>query len=139
MNLLLRTCAWPSILTVAAACATGPRPDFEQYFNAEYSGAEYAGSQTVSPDHAQWMSLLATRYGCDSTKIRYTTRSYTEYAVGLAPCDIASEIPPSAIRAWKTAKGLKEEWRMGTTTRRTTLTFEGPSERGLLVTFINWW
>ncbi len=122
-----------------AACASGPRPDFEQYFTAEYVGAEYAGAQSVSPSHARWMGLLATRYACDTVRLRYTTRSYTEYAVGLPPCDIASEIPPGVIRAWKTATGIREEWRMGSGAHKTTLYFEGATERALLVTFIQWW
>ncbi len=120
---------------LVAGCAT-VRPDFEQYFNAEYQGAENYGE---SPSHDAWMKLAATRYGCDTMTIRTGIRSFSEMAVGLPPCDIASAIPPGAIRAYKTATGIREEWRFGTSAKRTTVTFEGATPRQMLVTFISWW
>lgn len=118
-----------------AGCAT-VHPDFEQYFNAEYQGAEHYNE---SPSHGPWMRLAATRYGCDTMAIRTGVRSYSEMAVGLPPCDIASAIPPGAIRAYKTANGIREEWRFGSGARTTIVHFEGPNPRGLLVTFVQWY
>lgn len=120
---------------LVAGCAT-VRPDFEQYFNAEYQGAE---NYNESPSHGAWMKLAATRYGCDTMVIRSGVRSYSEMAVGLPPCDIASAVPPGVIRAYKTTTGTREEWRFGTSARRTTVYFEGPTTRTMLVSFIQWW
>lgn len=115
-------------------CATA-RPDFEHKFLSEYLGVE----NVDSPSHAEWMRFVATRYGCDTMPLRQGVRSYSEMAVGLPPCDIASRNPPEVIRGWKTPPGLREEWRFGAGARRTSVYFEGPSEKALLVTFIQWW
>ncbi len=120
---------------VLAGCAT-VRPEFEQYFEAEYQGAE---NYLQSPSHDAWMKLAATRYGCDTMVIRQGVRSFSEMAVGLPPCDIASAIPPSVIRAYKTQTGIREEWRFGTSARRTVVYFEGVNNRALAVSFIQWW
>lgn len=118
-----------------AGCAT-VRPDFEQYFNAEYQGAE---NYNESPSHGSWMKLAATRYGCDTMMIRSGVRSYSEMAVGLPPCDIASAIPPGAIRAYKTEKGIREEWRFGSGARTTIVYYEGVDPRHLVSTFVQWY
>jgi hypothetical protein len=119
---------------VAGGCATA-HPDFEQYFNSEGTGLENA----ISPSHGEWMQLAATRYGCDTMAIRDGVRSVNDFAVGLPPCDIASRNPPGVIRAFKTANGIREEWRFGEGTRRTTVFFEGKDPKGLQSTFIRWW
>jgi hypothetical protein len=116
-------------------CAT-VHPDFEQYFNAEYQGAE---NYNESPSHGPWMRLAATRYGCDTMAIRTGVRGYSQMAVGLPPCDIASAIPPGAIRAYKTDKGIREEWRFGSGANTTIVYFEGVTSRTMLVSFIRWY
>ncbi len=120
---------------LAAGCAT-LRPDFEQYFNAEYTGAE---NYNQSPSHGPWMQLAATRYGCDTMAIRTGVRGYSEIAVGLPPCDIASAIPPGVIRAYKAEAGIREEWRFGSGSRTMIVRFEGSSPRALVSTFVQWY
>ncbi len=130
---LLTSIAIPGLLL--AACAT-VRPDFEQYFNAEYTGAE---NYNQSPSHGPWMRLAATRYGCDTMAIRQGVRGYSEMAIGLPPCDIASAIPPGVIRAYKTETGIREEWRFGSGSRTMIVRFEGSSPKTLISSFVQWY
>lgn len=122
------------LVLVAGGCATA-HPDFERYFQAEGMGLE----NPDSPSHREWMQLAATRYGCDTMAIRTGVRTVDDYAVGLQPCEIASRNPPEVIRAFKTAQGVREEWRFGSGARRTSVYFEGPDEKSLRSTFIKWW
>jgi hypothetical protein len=117
-----------------AGCATVP-PDFEQHFDAGYSGAEYYNQ---SPSHAAWMRLAATRYGCDTMPIRTTPRSLTDIYVGVSPCRIAGAVPPSVIRAFKTPTGIREEWSFGSGAQTMIVHFEGTTAHTLVSTFIHW-
>jgi hypothetical protein len=123
-----------SLLLVGGSCAT-VRPDFEKTFISENTGLEYQDA----PSHAEWMRFVATRYGCDTMAIRTGVRSFSEMGTGAPPCDIASRNPPEVVRAWKTPRGLREEWRFGSGGRRMSVYFEGPSERALISNFIQWW
>jgi hypothetical protein len=118
-----------------AGCAT-VHPDFQKYFNAEYQGHEYYND---SPDHAEWMQLAATRYGCDTMPIRTAIRDQTRMPVGVPPCDIAGAVPPGEIRAFKTPKGMREEWHYGSGARTMVVNFEGTTTRTLVTTFIQWY
>ena len=120
---------------VLAACAT-VHPDFQKYFNAEYQGHEYAND---SPDHREWMTLTFTRYGCDTVPIRTAKRDMTLMPIGVPPCDIAGAIPPGEIRAFKTATGIREEWRFGSGARTMVVYFEGTTTRTLRSSFIQWY
>jgi hypothetical protein len=122
------------LVSIAGGCATA-QPDFERYFHGEGMGLE----NPDSPSHRDWMQLAAARYGCDTMAIRVGVRTVNDFAVGLPPCDIASRNPPEVIRAYKTAQGLREEWRFGAGARRTSVYFEGPNEKSLLSTFVKWW
>jgi hypothetical protein len=118
-----------------SGCAT-VRPDFEQSFNAEYQGLEYSNE---SPSHDRWMRLAATRYGCDTAAISKGVRRWDDIRVGLPPCEIASAIPPREILAFKTATGIREEWRFGSGSRTLLVRLEGPDPRGLQVSFVQWY
>jgi hypothetical protein len=122
------------LLAAAWGCAT-THPDFERYFHSEGMGVENADS----PSHRDWMELAATRYGCDTMALRTGVRTVDDFAVGLPPCEIASRNPPEVIRAYKTANGLREEWRFGSGARTTSVYFEGPNAKSLMSTFIKWW
>jgi hypothetical protein len=121
------------LVSVVGSCASA-HPDFEQTFNSEYVGLEHA----LSPSHDAWMHLLATRYGCDTLPIRQAVRGDQDLLIGLSPCDIAGRNPPEAVRAWKTPQGLREEWRFGAGSRRTSVYLEGPREKELKTTFVQW-
>jgi len=131
---------WPTVWIGASClalvgCATA-QPDFEQYFNARYEGAEF---NNQSPDHDKWMGLLVTRYGCDTMPLRTATRGGTEMATGVLPCDIASAIPPGEIRAFQKPDGLHEEWRFGAGSNKYIVYFEGPSPKTMRSTFVQWY
>ncbi|MGD0992473.1 MAG: hypothetical protein ABR998_08380 [Gemmatimonadales bacterium] len=118
-----------------AGCAT-VHPDFEKYFNAEYQGHEYYND---SPDHAVWMQLAATRYGCDTMPLRTAIRDQTSMPIGVPPCDIVGAIPPGEIQAFKTPTGIREEWRFGSGARTMVVNLEGTTPRTLKTTFIQWY
>jgi hypothetical protein len=120
------------LIALAGACAT-VHPDFEQTFNSEYQGGEH----DMSPSHDAWMRLLKTRYGCDTIPLRQAIRGEQDYLIGLSPRDIASK-SPGGVRAWKTPQGIREEWRFGSGARRTSVYLEGPSEKELRTTFVQW-
>jgi len=118
-----------------AACATA-RPIFEQSFISEYQGME---SSHVSPSHNLWMRVAATRYGCDTSSISRAIRTEADYKYDAAPCDIAGSVPPREILAYKTATGIREEWRFGTGSQTVLVRFEGAQPRTLTVSFVQWY
>ena len=123
-----------SVLLVAG-CAT-LRPDFEASFNTEFQGLEYSNE---SPSHDPWMRLAATRYGCDTLVLSKGMRRWDDIRVGLPPCDIASAIPPREILGYKTATGIREEWRFGSGSRTLLVRLEGTDPRALVTAFVQWY
>jgi hypothetical protein len=102
-----------------AGCATA-HPNFEQTFRGG------------RPSHDQWMSLLMTRYGCD-TALVVAAMPERWNGVGLPPlvrerarpmelgmtaCDLASVIAPEVVDAWVSPDGIREEWKYRQQTRR---------------------
>jgi len=113
---------------LVAGCAT-VRPDFERRFHEGRSS------------HDLWMSLLATRYGCDTAGVvAATPRRGPRVSppnlppptpkrgprigvpnvpaapdpwiqVGMSACDAASLVSPEAVDAWVGPEGIHEEWK----------------------------
>ena len=112
---------------LAASCATG-RPDFEQRF----------GPDALSRN--RWAQLLVTRYGCDTTFTRpqygmgYEQVNPSSVRAGTLVCEISSSFP-TAVLAWRTPEGLREEWRFSSPARGSwMLLWEGPDPLHLRVT-----
>ena len=111
---------------LVAACAT-IRPDFERTFRGG------------RPSHDLWMSLLTSRYGCDTVAVvanmsrrdprvgpgpatapgrqpqvgvpSISTAPERRVRVGMAACDVASLVAPEEVAAWVTPPGIREEWK----------------------------
>jgi hypothetical protein len=118
-----------------AGCASA-RPDFERRFH------EGAAS------HDLWMSVLTTRYGCDTVAV-IANRTRREPGVGLpslsrAPqqaiqlgmpaCTLASLVDPEVVAAWTGPEGVREEWKYREAHGPLISVYlEGPQERALRV------
>ena len=121
-----------------AGCAT-VRPDFQRRFHEGRSS------------HDLWMSLLATRYGCDTAVVAASPRreptvglgTHTgvpgrEIQIGMGACDVASLVSPEVIAAWVIPRGVREEWQFrlyhgALTGALTSVYFEGRDEKVLRV------
>jgi hypothetical protein len=104
---------WLVLWGLALMGCVSARPVFEQRFNPSFHS------------HDQWMSLLTTRYGCDTVLLNAGTptaqqpragvsglarRSRQSIAVGMRPCVLAGVVAPETVRAWPNPDGLREEW-----------------------------
>jgi len=99
-------------MLVVAGCAT-VRPDFERTFRGG------------RPSHDLWMSLLTSRYGCDTVAVvadmprrwdrvglgSLSHEPERRMQVGMAACDVASLVAPDEVAAWVTPQGIREEWK----------------------------
>jgi len=113
-------------MLVVAGCAT-VRPDFERTFRGG------------RPSHDLWMRVLTSRYGCDTVAVVADTRRRDPRVgpspatapgrqpqvgvpslsaapergmrVGMAACDVASQVAPEEVAAWVTPEGIREEWK----------------------------
>jgi hypothetical protein len=95
-----------------AGCATA-RPDFERRFDT---------SAATGRAHDAWMTLLETRYGCDTVLVNaHGTPARTlvwlsasgrdpNLRPGMTPCDVASLVAPEVVRGWNAERGWREEW-----------------------------
>ena len=97
---------------LGAGCAT-VHPNFEQTFRGG------------RPSYDQWMRLLTSRYGCDTTIVLanmptrwngvglppLTREPGRRLQVGMIACDVASVIAPEVVDAWVTPQGIREEWK----------------------------
>jgi hypothetical protein len=118
-----------------AGCATA-RPDFERHFH------EGAAS------HDLWMSVLTTRYGCDTVAVianmprresgvglsSLTRAPQQSIRLGMPACTLASLVDPEVVAAWNGPEGVREEWRYREAHGPLTSVYlEGRQERALRV------
>jgi hypothetical protein len=95
-------CGLPRWILLASLALTGcasAHPSFERRF-----------AEGVRSSHDLWMRLLESRYACDSGLVM--DAMHTRAArVGMGPCDLATVVSPEVVQTWRTADGLREEWK----------------------------
>ena len=116
-------------------CAT-VHPDFEKYFNAEYQGHEYYND---SPDHAEWMQLAATRYGCDTMPLRTAIRDQTACRSACRRATSPAPFRPARSRRSRRRRGSARSGATAPVPGRWSSSFEGTTPRTLRTSFIQWY